>query len=275
MNNRLNIVTEGDRSNSRPKGRDLGRTEAQAHFERLWLTDPEQFDTSRNIMERERITRTKTLLDSLPSIKTCIDLGVGDGVLTRFLADKGIEVTAVDVAKNALKRLEEHHNVTLVQDYVPDTKLSETTFDLVLSTDLIGFLKKNEYRLYVSELVRLSKHDGVIVCSTAIDIHSDDALSLFASLMETEIIIEEWVFSYHRLYIRTLQLLEKIKLSVLAKQLKKSRVFLNGCESISKAIWQKEGISHALFKGRKKPIMPLPKKSEEPIEHKSKRFVWE
>lgn len=280
MNERLNIITDDHPENEKrasftKRRSDTERTETQARFERLWLIDPEQFNPDRSLLESVRIERTKAFLDDLPAVKTCVDLGSGYGVLGLFMAEKGCEVTAVDIAKNALNRLVGLKGITTSQDYIPNTNLQDNSFDLVLSTDLIAFLNKHEYRLYVSELVRLCKQDGIIVCSTPIDIHSDDALHLFVSLMETEIIIDDWCFSYHRLYIRLLEILKKLRLTPLMKILRDSKAFLNCCEKISKAIWQNEGISHAIFRGRKKPLMPLPQKNEQPIERKEKRFIWE
>ncbi len=275
MKERLKIVS-GDRENPIPKQSTLGsRSEIQAKFERQWLTDPEKFNPDKSLLEQERILRTQNLLETLSNIKTCVDLGSGYGHLSRYLADKGVKVTAVDIAKNALKRLEDDPRIVLTQDYVPDTKLQDKSFDLVLSADLIANLNPHEYRLFVAELVRLSGKEGVIVCSTPIDIHSDEALERFVALMETEIIIDCWVFSYHRLFIRWIEVLDALGLKPIANKLRNNRFLMNFCEKITKAVWQKEGISHALFLGRKKPLMPLPPKSEQPIERKDKRFVWE
>lgn len=271
--NRLNIVTE-EVSSSKP-GKSSPKTEAQARFERLWLQEPAQFDTGRNVMERVRIERTKAFLERLFPVKNAVDLGVGDGAIARFLTDKGVEVTGVDVAKNALKRLEGTERLVLKQDYVPYTTLPDGEFDLVISTDLIGNLPKQEYRLFVSELVRLSRKDGVIVCSTPIDVHTDGGLDMFVGLLETEIELDDGEYSYHRLYIRIVEVLEKIKFTWLSRWLKQSRGFLLGCEKLSRMIWQKDGISHVIFRGKKKPIMPLPPKAEQPVEHKGKRSTWE
>lgn len=274
MKEHLKIIT--DNSEKSPQTKSSGnRTEIQAKFERIWLKDPEKFNPTKTIMEKERVKRTKGLLDELQGVTTCVDLGAGYGVFSRFLAAKGILVTAVDIAKNALKRLEGVANITGFQDYVPDTKLQGNAYDIVLSTDLIAHINPHEYRLYVAELVRLVSKDGVIVCSTPIDIHSDEALQRFAGLMETEIIIDKWVFSYHRLFIRTIEVLEKLWLKPLANIVQNSQFLMDICEKISKAVWQNEGVSHALFLGRKKPLMPLPPKNEQPIERKDKRFVWE
>ena len=44
--------------------------------------------------------------------------------------------------------------------------------------------------------------DGLVACSTALDIDTEDPLERFAALGETEFIIDQWALSYHRLLIQ-------------------------------------------------------------------------
>lgn len=210
--NPLKIIATEESKSEPPPGRATKKTqreEAKAKFERLWLIHPEQFNPDRNAMERERIQRTKGLIhEFLPLQNASVaDLGCGSGMLVRWLAKEGAQVKAVDIASNALKLVEGISGVTPVQDYVPYTTLPDEAFDLVISTDLIGYLPPDQYRLYVSELARLMHAKSQVVCSTAIDIDSEDALQRFATLAETEFHIVKWVFSHHALYIRLLHLL--------------------------------------------------------------------
>lgn len=206
-NNRLNViaVSAEAESNEKPQ-RKRYRDEASARFEREWLIDSEQFNPMRNARERERIKRTLELVAEYFSPAGCkvVDLGCGWGTLTEHLAQQGAQIDAVDIALHALNRIKEKHisNVTAIQDYVPNTKLQDDHYDLCLSTELIACLTADQYRLYFSELARLIHQKGLVVCSTAIDIHSDDALARFASLAETEFQIKKWIFSYHALHIR-------------------------------------------------------------------------
>src|SRR5262249_37287255 len=70
------------------------------------------------------------------------------------------------------------------------------------STEVIGYLPTQQHRLYFSELARLVKTNGLVVCSSALDINTDGAAQLFGSLAETEFQGLSWNFSYHLLYIR-------------------------------------------------------------------------
>lgn len=217
MNSRLKIVAvssekEPTQTVSKKNSRIQQREEAKAKFERLWLLDPEQFNPLRNSMERQRLERTWDLLlrHQDPSGKQIADLGCGSGILSERLAKHGAYVLALDIASNALKLISEKNisNIEIKQDYVPFTTLDDQAYDLVISTDLIGFLHIQDYRLFMSELSRLVSANGKILCSTSIDLNSDDVLERFNALAETELQIDEWVFSYHRLYIKLLALLE-------------------------------------------------------------------
>ncbi len=200
--NPLSIISTND--NTPPKNQlPSRRQETQAIFERLWNLDPNQFNPMRNCMEQERIARTINLInDHLPlSNATVADLGCGDGVLTLKARNEGAKVDAVDIAQIALKKLHNEERITTHQDYVPRTSLDDDTYDLVIATEIIAYLPHDEYRLFFSELARLVKSDGYIVCSTPLDMYTEDPLQHLADLAETELEIIKWHLSYHRFYI--------------------------------------------------------------------------
>lgn len=113
MRNKLKIVeldsiaspsspTKGTSSLARQK-------EKEAKFERLWLLNPEQFNPLHNCMQKERLTRSLTLLTKHKEIKNLqiADIGCGTGVFSRRMRDAGGSVEAIDIAENALKILRE------------------------------------------------------------------------------------------------------------------------------------------------------------------------
>ena len=223
--NRLNIVaTEKPSSKSLQLQR---REEAAAKFEKMWQEDPEQFNPARNAMGRERVERTwKLILEFFnPSNKYSADLGCGYGAVTQRLCQEGSHVDAVDVATIPLTRLDSAKldNLTLIQDYLPRTRLEDDSYDLAVSTDLIAYLHTEDYRLFFSELSRVIKRTGYVVCSTPLDINSEDALQRFANLAETEFQIEKWIFSYHYLHIRLLNFLSAPSYYALAAKNPESR----------------------------------------------------
>lgn len=241
-----------------PSGR-TRRQEVQAHFEREWHHNPKQFDTQRNAKERKRIDDTMRVIGECVDLKNCqiCDLGVGDGELAIRLAEKGAKVTAVDVAKNALQAIEKKEipGVTLHHGCVPYTSLPDDHFDLVIASNLIAHLPSRDYRLFFSEVARLVKKEGTVVCGTPLDIDSIDALERFASLAETELTIEGWHFSYHNTYLRLRRLLKKIGLS---KRFDQWAWPLFALEKLNRTFFCEQNISHAILIGKRKPL-ELPK----------------
>lgn len=214
--NKLSISQEIENENDvakNSKTKLAPRDEAQAKFERRWLKDSDQFNTQRNAVERERIDRIERLINKNfnPLNKTIVDLGCGDGVLAERLAAAGATVQAVDIAQNCLKRLEKkaRPGIFLSQEFVPRTLLSDYQYDLVIAADLIADLSPQYFRLFFSELARLGKKEGKVVCSTAVDFDSDDSLEKFVTLAETEFTVEDHLFSYHRLYIKLMEFLKR------------------------------------------------------------------
>lgn len=179
---------------------------ATSKFDKLWQNDPEQFNPERNALERERISRTFSLFPN--SFSRAVDLGCGFGTIAKKLRDLGATVDAVDIAKIPLDRLAGEKNIRPIHDYVPKTKLEDEYYDLVICADLIAHLPENEYRLLFSELSRIIKKSGSLICSTPLDYHSEDAVQRFAMLAESEFEVEHWIFSYHLFYIYLLDFFE-------------------------------------------------------------------
>lgn len=206
--NRLQVTQVENNQNKKTSlmSRVARRQEIQATMERLWLKDPEQFNPERDAVQRERISNTVSAIKKyiLPQGKRGADLGCGSGVMTRLLRDEGAKMDAVDIANNALDLLKAKDllDINPIQDCLPSTKLEDNAYDIVVCTEVIGYLDPKEYRLLFAELSRLVNKDGVVACSTSLDLNSENALERFAALSETEFEIEEWILGYHLLWIK-------------------------------------------------------------------------
>lgn len=190
------------------------REETQARFERQWLIDPHQFDPARNCLEIERIQRSLDLLTASGSVRDSdiVDLGAGWGDFSAQLQALGAKVLAVDIASNALKNLKSRHpEVVVKQDFVPKTTLDDEKYDYVAALDLIAYLPKDDHRLFFAEVSRLVKANGKVLCSTPLDLRTEDAVQAFADLAETEFQIEHWALSYHLCFLYLLDFLEAPK----------------------------------------------------------------
>lgn len=195
-----------------PMARTSRRQEIQATMERMWHLDPQQFNPLRDCAQRKRFVRTLEALKMKISLegKLVADLGCGAGDISRGIRDAGAMVHAVDVAGNALNQLKSHsmERIVPIQDCLPTTKLEDNTYDAVLCTEVIGYLKPAEYRLAFAELSRIVKPQGTVICSTSLDTNSDNALERFAALAETEFEIDQWILDYDLLWLKLCRFFE-------------------------------------------------------------------
>lgn len=280
INNPLNIVSVASNAQKPPvKEKPSRRQEIQAKMERLWHQDPQQFDPERDCLQRQRIQQTREVIMAAIPLQghRVVDLGCGTGSMSAFFANEGVaHVDAVDVASQslALVRALQKPTIKAIQDCLPMTKLEDDSYDLVVCTEVIGYLHPQEYRAFFSELARLVNAKGLVACSSSFDLNSEDPLERFAVLAETELEIERWVLNYHRLFINICHLFERIY-KPLGHRLKQSVFLRDALEPICKFLWSERGISHALFLGRRRPLNFVLPENEIPREMKHKRQVWE
>lgn len=256
-------ITSAEPAPNRLSVKQKNRLEAEAKFERLWKTNPNQFNPDRNIKEKNRIERT---LDAI-QISTCkaVDLGLGWGKVSDLLIEKGFEVDGVDISSLALQ----HYSgkARKINDFIPYTKLEDMSYPLVMALDLIAELPEPDRRLLMSEMGRLVTKDGKVVISTPIDIDAEDAVARFLTLIETEFVIEDIIASFHSLWIR----LYRFKL--LKPLLRHSEFILRQLESLARFFKQDSAISHLIVVGHRKPLYIPP--VDVPTEVKGKKMVWE
>lgn len=309
MTHRLNVIAVEP---THPK-----RDRAQ-RFEELWQRNPKQFDPERNVMEKERIDRTGDLIQRDLHDKRVADLGCGTGALARRLANAGARVDAVDIAKKPLEALEGIDNIQTSQSSLPKTLLEDDAYDLVLCTDVIAHLHPHLFRLLMSEMARLVKPDGYVVCSTPLEVQSEGAFERFAALAETEFDTEAWILSHHLFHLRLRNFFEapnrfvrasgeeKYREEALSKRrslgrlwfklnstkplaliwraiafcltpvttlLRWNRPLLQQLERFCRFACSEGGATHAIFIGKRRPLIPQP--DILPQETKHKKQLWE
>ncbi|MDP1881121.1 MAG: class I SAM-dependent methyltransferase [Parachlamydiaceae bacterium] len=213
----LNIVkNDHSDSSSSPSRKHLVKNaklkEIQAIFERRWLLNPEAFDPLRNCMTRECLERTWSLLIQTinPLEKKAVDIGCGMGVLSKRLHEAKVsQITVLDIAENALKRLKETNleNIQYACEAMPFTTLADQHYDIIICTDLIGEIPQEYHRLFFAELSRLISADGDLVFSSSIDIDSEGGVDKLKELIKTEFDLTHEILSFHVLYLRLKKLL--------------------------------------------------------------------
>lgn len=242
------------RQAGRPSARLAENAALRDKYNALWMEDAAQFDPTTRVTERLRIQRTLDLVDELGPVEgwAVVDLGCGAGTIARALRDRGAHVTAVDVADEALRRIHktDGKGITLKQECLPFTSLPENAFDLVIATDLLAELAPRDFRLFFSELARLVKRDGAVLCSTGLDTRTIDPLGRFLSLLATEFEIDAWRYSYHADYLCVRRCLEWIR----CHKLVESETICQRLEPFTKALRGDNGMSHAIFWMKKRPL---------------------
>lgn len=271
------------------------RQRCKAHWDRLWLTHPEQAARAsewvQGELEKQRIESIWSLLQSCAPFtdKRVVDLGCGAGVLALRLQQAGAQVDAVDLSNLALRRLEEKqaqalHPIHSVRAYVPHTELEDAAYDLVLCSGLIGDLSREEQRLLIAESYRLIHPDGRVVLATSMDTTTDGALDKWHHLLETELeIIEEYKL-YHAYFLALLRAGKRLP-KFLNWPLKG---FFNWLEqSGCGANWQarccqwlrgERGVSHVASLAKRKALQQSGEVQETPLsarEQRLKRRIWE
>ncbi|MDP1835298.1 MAG: class I SAM-dependent methyltransferase [Chlamydiales bacterium] len=274
------------RSHSTHQGSDSSDNrdiEARAYFERQWLLNPEQFDPNQSAIDLERISRTwkriKPLLEE-PELVTA-DIGFGWGALTTKIRGRGAQVDAVDIAENAIKRFQanESCDAKCIRDTLPRSSLADDAYNIVVCTDLIAELDPRDHRLMISELYRILKPEGHLVCSTPLDYRTDGALERFAALVETEFEVIEWDVSHHAYQQRLLNVLGKFSfLSGLHNFVRASRPITLFLESICRALSPDTGVTHAICVAKLKSLnttQSVDVETMDPQNQRLRRRVWE
>lgn len=103
------------------------------------------------------------LLPNLGDLKNkkILDVGAGTGRLALRLAEKGADVTALDISPEILKILNKKNSqIKTVVANAESLPFPDNTFDLVIAAFLIVHLKEPKY--FFQEAYRVLKPDGVL-----------------------------------------------------------------------------------------------------------------
>ncbi len=98
---------------------------------------------------------------------TALDLGCGVGHGTVHLLHKGLQVTAVDIQKEALERLQpripEGTFPSLIQSGFLELSFEGEIFDIVVATNALYFLAPNDFKVFWPKLTKWIKPGGLFM----------------------------------------------------------------------------------------------------------------
>ena len=117
----------------------------------------------------EFITTTKYIDKYLKPGNRILEVGAGTGAYSLYYADKGYKVDALELVKanvEALKsKIKDNMDINAIQGNALDLSMYEdNTFDMTLVLGpLYHLFKKEEERKSISEAIRVTKKDGIIL----------------------------------------------------------------------------------------------------------------
>ena len=112
----------------------------------------------------------KKVIDELPlNDGTALDIGCGTGQVSRYLALKGYDVTAIDIAEQAIRISKKLNNTGKNIKYTVANSLtfnSEYPFDLVVDFLHIHDIEIPDIYTYIANLKNLVADNGYLIIST-------------------------------------------------------------------------------------------------------------
>lgn len=98
--------------------------------------------------------------------KEALDLGIGQGQNSIFLSNFGFQVTGVDYSKQALEISKENcPNLNLVQDDIRNFNIGKDKYDLILSSNVLHFLHKDDSYKIIENIKSNLKTNGLAYIS--------------------------------------------------------------------------------------------------------------
>jgi 2-polyprenyl-3-methyl-5-hydroxy-6-metoxy-1,4-benzoquinol methylase len=127
----------------------------------------DEFDSSMNryeVNKRLALVFDRGLAHVPLAGREFLDAGCGTGLFSKTAADRGAQVTSLDVGERLLARVAEKCDSRRVVGDVQRLPFEDASFDVVLSTEVIEHVP--EPALAVNELVRVLRPGGTLVVTT-------------------------------------------------------------------------------------------------------------
>ncbi len=119
-------------------------------------------------LETEHLDRYR-FAEQFVSGKTVLDAACGSGYGTKMLAGTAENVTGIDISKEAIEyagMLYKADNISYVIGTVSDLPFPDMSFDVVVSFETIEHIDRDTQILFLDEIKRVIKREGILIIST-------------------------------------------------------------------------------------------------------------
>ena len=119
-------------------------------------------------LETEHLDRYR-FAEQFVSGKTVLDAACGSGYGTKMLAGTAENVTGIDISKEAIEyagMLYKADNISYVLGTVSDLPFPNMSFDVVVSFETIEHIDRDTQILFLDEIKRIIKREGILPIST-------------------------------------------------------------------------------------------------------------
>lgn len=111
--------------------------------------------------------------------KKVLDIACGEGFGSNFLSRHAESVQGVDIAPDIVehaKRKYQHERLNFTVSNAVSVPFEDESFDVVVSFETLEHLSGEDQHLFIKEMVRVMKEEGILIISTPNKkVYSDDA----------------------------------------------------------------------------------------------------
>lgn len=101
--------------------------------------------------------------------KTVLDVACGEGYGSSLLAENASKVVGMDIDKLVIAKANEKYGnskLSFVEGNITQIPFEDNAFDVIISYETIEHVSEKIQKIFLSEIVRVLKQDGLLVMST-------------------------------------------------------------------------------------------------------------
>lgn len=135
---------------------------ARVKYKEKWESKEEYLEYLRHL------AAYKLLAQEFVAGKNVLEIGCGTGYGAAFLSEVALKITATDIWEDVCSHQDKYQKANLIFLQANGTNLqfANSTFDVVLSFQVIEHIDEGHVLKYLSEIRRVLKTGGVFICST-------------------------------------------------------------------------------------------------------------